>query len=162
MAIRKIDENDLPSVVPLLKSYFPKHNRFNKPESEVIDYLKDLMHKPSYQSISHETPMYIYEEDSKVKGFLALVHFDGTSDGTHKVWKFKHFAFESEDIASKLLAEAEKIARKSSKTAKIELTIAETEKGIKFYKSNGYKQEGALKNHYRFGETCFILSKSFK
>jgi hypothetical protein len=29
-----------------------------------------------------------------------------------------------------------------------------------FYLKNGYEQEGALKNHFRAGETCYVLGKS--
>ena len=58
MEIKKLNENDLSSVVSLLKSFFPKHNRFNKTEEEIVDYLKKMMNRQSYQSISKETPMY--------------------------------------------------------------------------------------------------------
>mgnify|MGYP001579545610 FL=1 len=78
------------------------------------------------------------------------------------MWKFRHFAFETETIALELLSEVENIVRNSSKTSKIELTIAETELGIDFYKRYKYEQEAELKNHYRWGETCYVLAKSFK
>ncbi|MEE9525698.1 MAG: GNAT family N-acetyltransferase [Candidatus Woesearchaeota archaeon] len=159
--IRKIEEKDLNEVVQLLKKFFPEHNRFSKSDEEIVDYLKKLMHKPSYQNISDETPMYIYD-DNGIKGFLALVHFDGTSDGLHRIWKYKHLAFENEEIASALVDEAEKIIKRLSESVKVELTIAETEKGIDFYKSKGYEVEGTLKSHYRPDELCYILGKVLK
>ena len=60
-----------------------------------------------------------------------------------------------------MLQEAESRVRKAAETVKIELTLAENEE-IEFYKNNGYVVEGELKDHYRVGEVCFILGKSFK
>ena len=146
MTIRTVQESDYPALVKLYKSFFTKHNIFQKSDEEIIDYLKQQKHE-----------LIVYD-DNRIKGTLFLVNFDGNG---HKLWKFRHFAFESEEIASKLWDDAEKKVKKSSETAKIELTIAENEKSLNFFRANGYEEEGKLKNHYRFGETCFILSKSF-
>ena len=69
--------------------------------------------------------------------------------------------FVSEDVGKGLLSFAEEELQKGSATSKVELSLAEGEKGIDFYRAQGYEQEGALKNHYRWGETCYVLSKSF-
>ena len=152
MTIREVQEKDYGKLIKLFKGFFKTHNIFQKANEEMIEYLKEQ---------SKENKLIILEEDS-IKGALFLVNFGQNSDGSHKLWKFRHFAFDSEETASKLLKEAEDKIKKSSKTAKIELTIAENERGIDFYKAKGYVQEARLTNHYRWGENCFILSKSFK
>ncbi len=150
--IRPVQEKDYEKLVPLFKKFFPVHNQFQKTKEDIISYLKG-------QAKDNELIVY---DDKGIKGALFLVSFGQSSDGSHKLWKFRHFAFENEDIGSKLLKEAEKIIKQKSKTVKIELTIAETEPGKGFYLENGYKQEAALTNHYRWNETTFVLSKSLK
>mgnify|MGYP001618150650 CR=1 FL=1 len=152
MVIRNVKDEDFEKLVGLYKSFFTTHNRFQQADNEIVEYLKEQ---------SQENDLIVYDEDGSLKGALYLVNSGQNTDGSHKLWKFRHFAFKSEDIASQLLVEAEKRVKESSDTSKIELTIAETEEGIDFYKSKGYKQEGALSNHYRWGEICYILSKSF-
>ncbi len=152
MIIRIVQEKDFVKLAKLYRSFFSAHNIFQKPSKEVVRYLKEQ---------SQENDLIVYEEKGSLKGALYLVNFGQNADGSHKLWKFRHFAFEAEDIASQLLDEAEKRVKKASKTLKIELTIAESEKGINFYKSRRYKQEGVLSNHYRWGESCYVLSKSF-
>jgi len=150
--IRPVQKKDYEKLVPLFKKFFPVHNQFQLPKEKIISYLKE-------QSKSNELIVY---DDKGIRGALFLVSFGQSADGSHKLWKFRHFAFENEDIGSKLLKEAEKIIKQKSKTVKIELTIAETEPGKEFYLANGYKQEAALTNHYRWNETCFVLAKSLK
>lgn len=150
--IRPVQDLDYVSLVSLFKKFFPVHNQFQLPKEKVISYLKS-------QASQNELIVY---DDKGIKGAMFLVNFGSSADNSHKLWKFRHFAFENEDIGSKLLKEAEKIIKKKSKTVKIELTIAETEPGKEFYLSNGYKQEAALTNHYRWGETCYVLAKSLK
>src|SRR3989344_4981141 len=151
MVIRNALEKDFVKVAELYRSFFSTHNIFQKSKQEVVKYLGEQ---------AQENDLLIYDENGTLKGALFLVNFGQNADGSHKLWKFRHFAFESEDVASQLLGEAEKRVKKASKTSKIELTIAETEGEIHFYKSKGYTQEGALSNHYRWGETCYILSRS--
>lgn len=153
MAIRGIKEEDFKKLVRLYKLFFNTHNIFQKTEEEVITYLKNQ---------SEENALIVYDANNSIIGALFLVNFGQNDNGSHKLWKLRHFAFESLTIAQQLLEEAEKIIKSSSQTSKIELTIAETEKYLDFYKSNNYNVEGTLSNHYRFGETCFILSKSFQ
>ena len=152
MVIRTVQYQDFEKLVELYKSFFKTHNKFQQSDDQITNYLKEQ---------SKENELIVYEDDGSIKGALFLVNVGQSADGTHKLWKFRHFAFEYEDIASQLLDEAVKRVKESSQTSKIELTISESEKGIDFYKSRGYGQEGALSNHYRWNETCFILSKSF-
>jgi hypothetical protein len=152
MTIRNVQDEDFEKLVRLYKSFFSMHNRFQQSDDEITAYLKEQ---------SQENNLIVYDEDDSLKGALYLVNFGQNVDGSHKLWKFRHFAYESEDIASQLLDDAEIRVKKSSETSKIELTIGETEESIDFYKSKGYEQEGALSNHYRWGETCFVISKSF-
>ncbi|MEK6969800.1 MAG: GNAT family N-acetyltransferase [Nanoarchaeota archaeon] len=152
MAIRNVKEKDYEKLVELYKSFFPKHNIFQQDKKTIITYLKE-------QTVTGE--LLVNEEKGKIGAALFVVNFGQSVDGKHKLWKFRHFAFENEKVAAELLEEAEKRIQKKSNTVKIELTIAETETGINFYKFHGYRQEGALKNHYRYGETCFVLGKSF-
>ncbi|MBT4577184.1 hypothetical protein HOM13_00490 [Candidatus Woesearchaeota archaeon] len=152
MAIRGIQNEDFEKLVRLYKSFFNTHNIFQKSEKEIIDYLKEQ---------SEENALIVYDETNSIVGALFLVNFGQNENGSHKLWKFRHFAFQTKEVAQDLLEEAEKIVKNSSETSKIELTLAESEKEIEFYKSNKYILEGTLSNHYRPAEACFILSKCF-
>jgi ribosomal protein S18 acetylase RimI-like enzyme len=152
MSIRTVEEDDLEQISSLYKNFFKNHNVFRKGNDIITAYLmKELLEREDFL---------LYEEEGLIKGALILVAKGRNSDGSHKIWKFRHFAFETENIGQKLLKEAEKRVKELSKTVKIELTISETEEGIDFYKENGYEQEGSLKNHFRWGEICFMLGKS--
>lgn len=144
----KPTEQDYKKLVTLFKEFFPTHNIFSQSDDRVIAYLKD-------HASQHE-----FVVDSELRSAMFLVMKGESADKSHKIWKFRHFAFEDEDIAKDMLEEAERIISEKSETAKIELTIAETEEGKEFYLENGYSQEGELENHYRFGESCYILGKS--
>jgi len=146
MTIRNVQEQDYEKLVSLYKEFFPTHDIFQKEDNEIITYLKNVK----------ET----FLVDDELKGALILVMIGQNKEGTHKRWKFRHFAFKDEVVGKELLVEAEKRVKENSETCKIELNIAETEPGKEFYLNNGYEQEAALKNHYRQGETCFILGKS--
>jgi len=151
MAIRNVQETDYVGLLALFKRFFPVHNRFQQDDGAIVKYLKKQ---------ASENELIVYD-DSGIKGALFLVKAGENKEGSHKIWKFRHFAFDNEQVASELLVEAEKRVKESSETSKIELTIAENEEGIDFYKDNGYEEEAALKNHYRWGETCFVFAKSF-
>ena len=153
MVIRAATEEDFTQIAGLYTNFFKTHNIFQREKDIVIAHIrKEALERDSF---------IVYEEDGLVKGSVILVRMGSNHDGSHKRWKFRHFAFESEKIAEKLLGEAEKRIRENSKTAKVELTIAENEEGIDFYKKWGYKQEGVLEDHYRWEESCFVLGKSF-
>lgn len=152
MPIRRAEEEDFEQLTSLYRSFFETHDKFQREKDIVIQYLRK-------ESLEHE--LYVYDEDSMVKGALILVNTGVNKDGSHKRWKFRHVAFETEPIAESLLGFAEERVKEESSTGKVELNIAETEEALDFYKKWGYKQEGALSNHFRFGETCFVLGKSF-
>ncbi len=154
MAIRSVEDNDFTQLAALYKEFFPTHNVFHKNEDIVVAYLrKEMLEREDFL---------VYEDEGKILGSLILVSLGTSETGTHTRWKFRHTAFIDEEVGQKLLEEAEKRIKAASKTAKIELTIAETEQGMDFYIDNGYVVEGELKDHYRVCETCFILGKSFK
>lgn len=149
MQIRPIDQTEYTQLAELYKAFFPTHNIFQGTIAQIISYLESQEHKI----------IVAVTEETIVAGTL-LVNFGANAERTHLLWKLRHFAFNSEEIAVQLLAQAEAHIHAASQTAKIELTIAETEQGIAFYKSQGYMTEGTLRNHYRWGETCYILGKS--
>lgn len=153
MVIRRGKKSDFPVLIKVYQAFFKRHNVFEQSKMKIKAYLEEQI---------KENKLLVFEEKKELKGALFLVKIGQSSDGKHILWKYRHFAFKSDAAGSLLLHEAEKFVRKQSKTAKVELTIAENEKSIEFYKKNGYKQEAALSHHYRFGETCFILSKFFR
>ena len=152
MAIRNANSSDYMKLVELYRSFFSIHNIFQKPNSQVIAYLKKQ---------SDKNELLVYDDNGRIKGALFIVNIGQNEDGSHKLWKFRHFAYLTDEIGKELLDVAEKRVRMSSETAKIELNCAESEEGIDIYEANGYELEGTLKNHYRFGEKCFVFSKSF-
>lgn len=147
MAIREVREQDYQKLVRLYKQFFPVHNVFQKDQKSVISYLRE-------EAVEREA----FLVDSKLNGALIIVLVK--VEDSHARWKFRHFAFKNEKVGKALLKEAEKRIKTGFKTNKIELNIAESEPGKEFYLKNGYEQEGALKNHYRLGETCYVLGKS--
>jgi hypothetical protein len=149
--IREGRKEDFVELISLFKSFFETHTIFQNTDEVVLTHLQKEFSK---------NVLLVYE-NTLIKGAMFLVHCGSDATGSHKLWKFRHFAFESVGIATELLREAEKRVCEQSGTAKIELTIAENEEGIDFYKEQGYVQEARLTNHYRFGEVCFVLSKSF-
>jgi hypothetical protein len=150
MVVREYKEEDLIHVTKLFRSYFKTHTLFEQSEDKVLEHLQEQVKK---------NPLMVCEENGEILGAVFLV--TKNTDGDHKLWKLRHFAFTRADMGSLLLEEAEKKVQESSKTSKVELTIAETEEGIDFFKMRGYEQEGILKNHYRWDERCYVLSKSF-
>jgi len=152
MTIRTVEEKDFEKLVELYKSFFKTHNIFQQSNEGIVSYLKKQ---------SKKKDLIVFDDNSSIRGALLLVNFGQNADGSHKLWKLRHFAFENDNVASQLLDEAENKIKQQSTTSKIELSIAENEEGIDFFKSKNYKEEGALSNHYRWNETCFIFSKSF-
>ncbi len=152
MIIRLVKDSDYQKLAELYRTFFSTHNIFQQSADFVINYLIDQAKK---------SPLLVAEEHSNLVGAVVIYQFGQNTDGSHKLWKFRHFAFLSEDAGTKLLQAAEDHVKKLSKTLKIELTIAETEEGKAFYLKHGYIEEGVLKDHYRPRENCYILGKSF-
>ena len=152
MVIRKAQEKDFVKLAKIYSTFFPTHNIFQKSKKEIATYLRKQ---------SKIDDLLVLDDKGVLKGALYLVNFGQNADGSHKLWKIRHFAFQNKGAFSALVDEAEKRIRKVSATAKIELTIAKNEKGQKLFQAKGYKKEAALVNHYRWGETCSIFGKSF-
>lgn len=142
---------DLNSLAKFYKYYFKTHTLFQQTESKIVAYLRKAVKEHTFIAV---------HDGNKIAGAVFIV-LEG-KDGTHSRWKFRHLAFTNTDVGRILLEEAEKCVRQKSVTAKIELTLAETEPNRQFFLKNGYKQEGVLKNHYRWDEKCFVLGKSVK
>jgi GNAT superfamily N-acetyltransferase len=151
--IRLVDEEDYGQLVSLYKQFFPTHNMFQREKEVVEAYLrKEALEREAFV---------VSETEGLIRGAFILMCTGTNGNGTHTRWKFRHFAFETEKVGRELLEDAETRVRKSSKTAKVELTIADGEEGLEFYAKWGYKKEATLANHYRWEEECFILGKSF-
>ena len=152
MPIRSPQEQEYSQIAALYADFFKTHHIFQQDHENIIPYLKQ-------QAREHE--FLVHEEKGMIGGALIIVKLGESPDHGHSRWKFWHCAFESEKIAKLLLAEAEQRVKQYSRTAKVELTIAENEEAIDFYKKQEYKQEGLPHHHYRWGEACYILGKSF-
>ena len=149
MKVRLVKSIDYPALAKIYHAFFPVHDIFRSHHRKVIQYLKN-------QAKAHS--FLVAEDNHHIVGAVFLV-LEG-QNASHKRWKFRHFAFKSDTVALELLKEAERKVSSKSKTAKIELTIAQNERGRSFYLKQGYLVEGVLKNHYRWKETCYALGKS--
>lgn len=152
MAIRHAQPGDYETIAGLYKDFFTVHNIFQGERGRIVAYLDETHNRH---------PLLVCDEEDSITGALFLVRKGTKDQSSHLRWKFRHFAFVDEAAAQSLLEAAEEEVKEASATAKIEITIAENEPALDFYKANGYEQEGALTNHFRWGETCYILSKSF-
>ena len=153
MTTTTANPSDMIQVAQLLKEFYPTHNLFNQTEDKIATYLQT-------ESINHKL-LICKNENKEIVASSFVVKTGESSDQSHSRWKFRHFAFVSEAAAKELLTASEDLVKGQSKTAKIELTISEREKSLSFFESNEYKKEGSLANHYRWNESCYILSKSF-
>lgn len=151
MNVRQATPKDYQQLVKMYKEFFPIHNVFQRPPQEVQSYLMN-------QGLKYG--LYIAEDEGEIKAAVVLVKRYTTPDGSHSVFKLRHFAFATENAGESLLAFAEKQIK--SKTAKIEVTLADNEEGMQFYRKHGFQLEGTLKNHYRWGESCLAFGKSLE
>ena len=135
MHIRKVKENELNELARLYRKFYPVHNIFQETEEEVIRYLRNESRKDEILAVEVEG----------IKAALFVSLRSRTLDHTHCLIKFRHLAYEQEEAATLLLEEAERTAREDSKTAKIEVHAAESEKSIPFLKSKGYTVEAPLR-----------------
>lgn len=148
--IAQAEPTDYSALVKFYRRNFKIHNIFQRPEQEVLSYL---------MSQGTKYPVYIFK-DKIIRGAVVLVNNLSSSD-SHKVWKLRHFVFDSQKIGKELLEFSEKEIKKHSNTAKIEITVSVIEELFDFLAKQGYEREGTLKNHYRWGEDSFVFSKSF-
>jgi len=156
--IEKPNEDDLKKLATLYKEVFTVHNIFIKPDKDVLDYLQNV-----------DGEILVAKEEGKVLGGCLV---ESTKNQySHSLWRIKHLAIakgnQHHGVGSAILDEIEdmikeRISIKDMKSAKIEVHVAENEKeSIGFYKKHGFEVEGELKDHYRKGEICYILGKSF-
>lgn len=143
--IRIAEEKDYQKLIKVYKKVFTTHGIFNKPEKEILDYMK-------------KAGVWLVAEDEEITGGL-LIASKEASPGW-KIHRFKHIAVDHESRGKRfgegLLQSAEKIARKG----KIEIHTACTDgNACPFYGKYGYEKEGELKNHYRKEESTIIMGK---
>jgi len=153
MEIKIVEIDDYEKLVPILKQGFPKHNIFSKNDAESLQYLR------GYDACDDSFGlMYI---DAGVKGCIFAKPRIVTEK--HTVWRLNHEVFANEDMAGMLVEEAEKMIADSEGSVKIELGLAENETDkVKLFESLGYKKEGELENHYRFGEKTILIGKTLR
>ena len=82
MVIRMVEERDFEKLVELYKSFFKTHNKFQQSNEEVVLYLKEQ---------SQENELIVFDDNGSLRGALFLVNFGQNADGSHKLWKFRHF-----------------------------------------------------------------------
>ena len=161
MEIKLANKEDIKELVPIYKKSFTKHNIFEKSEQEIEEYLVKANEKK-------EGGLLVAKIDNKVVGALLLRKCSEDITGNHTVWKFNHIAVKEEhrkkDIGTELVKAAEnKIKEHISKTAKIEINIAESEKATtEFCKKQGFQTEGTLKSHYRWKEDVIVMGKEIE
>lgn len=152
MGVRKAQKGDYEKLAGLYGAFFSEHNIFRKTPEAVVEYLEKL---------TLIDLIYVFEENSMIKGGLVLVNKSNTLDNSHKLWQIKHFAFETETIASELLQHVENMMKDSSETATVIVNFAETEEGLEFYKKSDFKVEAEIENYFRWEEKLMILTKNY-
>ena len=151
MEIKIVEIDDYDKLVQILKQGFPKHSIFSKPDAEIIRYLEE------YNSADDSFGlMYV---DEGVKGCI-FARPKIVAEG-HTVWRFNHEVFADKEMARMLVEEAERFISEGLGTIKIELGLAEPDK-VNMFEALGYKKEGELENHYRFGETAVLMGKTLR
>ena len=153
MVIRQVESQDFEEMAELYSKFFPEHDKFSQDVDKVLSYL---------QNQTNDHACFVSKEKHKLLAVTFVVRLGENKNGTHKRWRFRHFAFRDENAAIELLGAVEAYIKEQSRTVKIELNIAQTEKWIDFYLANGYSKEGELMNHFRWGEVCFVLGKSLE
>jgi len=156
-------KDKLEVLIPLFKSFFKKHNIFQKDNKTILEYLKK-----SHQENWEKGGGYItLIKDNKIAGAV-LLSISEVSRGKHLIASLKHFAmsnYPKKTIYSSLLSEIDlKIAlslrNQKLKSAKLEAKLSSLEKdAISIFKKNKFKKQGVLKDHYDIKEDCIILGK---
>jgi ribosomal protein S18 acetylase RimI-like enzyme len=147
--IKEAKEKDLNGLAKMYKQVFKLHNVFEKPEEEVLKYMKSLHDKYTIIVAAHD--------DEIVGGCVVVARVDTEK---HKLSQIKHVAvleeYRDKGVGTELVKKAEDIIGRG----KIEIHIAQAkDDAVGFYKELGYEVEGELKSHYRKGETCILLGK---
>lgn len=156
---------DLSRLIPIYTSSFRKHNIFQRTTTKILQYLKETHQKNALVGGGY----LVAASGSRVVGGM-LVRKEGEDLlGKHVVWKYNHLAVERPyaglGIGTALLQSADKKVRTlitsgKIKTAKVELGVSINEKALlPFYKKCGFRVEGKLPSHYRYGELVYVLGK---
>jgi len=149
MHVRKAGTEDYEPIIKLTKEFFTIHNIFKKDGEKIVSYIENE---------SRKNTLLVCDDNAEITGVTFLIS-DNNMGEPHRKWKLKHFAYKTKEAGKYLLEGAEDFIKKISKTSKIEVTIAENEESLNFFKEQGYEEEGKLKNHYRLDETAYILGK---
>ena len=158
MHISKAHPSQIPKIIKLFQSFYLRHNIFQQKPEIISKYL--IKQAQLYPLLIVEE--IVTKDTKKIAAVTFIVKTGESEDQTHFRWKLQHFAFTNINAAQALIEESESYIKKQSITSKIELTIAESESNLHFYESQKYDKEATLRNHYRWGETCFVLGKSLK
>ena len=150
--IRKARNEELKGLIPIYKKGFAKHGIFSKPDKEILHYM---------EKAEGDFIIAISKTENKVLGGLLIVK--NMPDTGHTLARFKHIViaeeFQGQGIGKSLI----KYSEREIGNGKIEIHVSDNEKyALEFYKHMGYRIEGELPDHYRLGETCFILGKTLK
>lgn len=149
MKVRQASQADHHTLVSLYRTFFPVHNVFQQREEEVIDYLKDLS--------QHDTIL-VYDDDG-IRGAIVISQVTLTPDGSHRLCRIKHLAYEDIKQGQALLDEAERRASEGVKSAKIEAHLAQGESAVSLFHDKSYTKQAELPDHYRMGERCYVYGK---
>lgn len=165
VVIRGATEADLPRLLPIYTSSFKTHNIFQRTTAEILQYLKETHQKNAVVGGGYLVAV----SGNKVVGGV-LVRKEGEDVvGKHTIWKYNHLAVDAKyagvGIGTALLQSADQKVRTlitsgKIKTAKVELGVSVNEKALlPFYKKCGFRVEGKLPSHYRYGELVYVLGK---
>ena len=165
IVVKDAEEYELVVLIDVYKKAFNKHNIFQKPYEEVLEYLKTVHRKNRELGGG----FIVARLEEKTIGGLLVKKNDQDIDGKHSTWKYNHMVvahdYKKMNIGTALMNAADQkikqlIQGKIIKTAKVEVSVSENEKdSLAFFKKFGFEEEGKLKSHYRFGELVYILGK---
>jgi|SRR3989344_7146772 len=163
--IRSSDKDDYKAIAAVFKQAFLNIKLFQQDEKKIVSYLENC-----------DGTFYVAEEDEKIIGAMLL---SAENLDNHILWRISHAAILPEwrgkglgvimieYIDEKIMSQ---IKKGSFNSAKVEVHISENDKvfskksednDLQFWKGNGFRLEGKLNDHFKKGEMCYILGKSF-
>jgi len=163
--IKVIAKDEYKEVAALLKTVFPQDELFKQGQKRTINYMENA-----------DGTFYVVEDNDIIVGAMLL---SAKKNKGFTLWTIQHAAIlpnrRGTGIGIILIQYVDQMIRTQIKegkfkSAKIEMKISGKDKifaekseknDVSFLKRNGFKIEGELKDHFKKGETCFILGKSF-